>query len=409
MKWLSESDLIAFLHERDFDVRKSGNARWIDQKCAADVITIVSDCIMNYSENNKVDRFTSMDIWHDAYTIQNVESFFKKPNPDEKKARNEYDKFFQQPMEMLAYAGILVRQKVKGRNFYNVANTDVLSFLALREKNSLIFLQNYIEKVLKDSGIFTTFQAFFDNPNAGNYTALKTMFKDFTIANTPINGATECNRIFIKVLNPLAYKRNTQGTESGRLSKHKITYDMLMYNRDNFRDVYSNKPKDMTRNEFAAHVSTTVRASYSAYLSQKAKRLLRAFNDSHRSSRTEVYDERHMTDVATHMHHIFPEATYPEICMYLENIIALTPTQHINYAHQNGNTTVIDEGYQHICLLAKSGSIREDLESDRIDKIYDFSGFMFVLFIGLEREIFREIEPMDFDRAVREINLCYRG
>ena len=39
---------------------------------------------------------------------------------------------------------------------------------------------------------------------------------------------------------------------------------------------------------------------------------------------------------AAHMHHIFPESIFPEICYYLENIIALTPTQHLNYAHPNG-------------------------------------------------------------------------
>ncbi len=48
---------------------------------------------------------------------------------------------------------------------------------------------------------------------------------------------------FIKVLNPLAYFKNSCGTEKGRLSEQNITYDMLMYNRNNFRDIYSDKPK----------------------------------------------------------------------------------------------------------------------------------------------------------------------
>ena len=57
------------------------------------------------------------------------------------------------------------------------------------------------------------------------------------------------------------------------------------------------------------------------------------------------------------MHHIFPEADYPEIGSYLENIIALTPTQHLNYAHPNGHTQEIDEQYQHLLLLAKADRI----------------------------------------------------
>lgn len=407
MKWLSEEDILFFLQQRDYDVRKSGNARWIDQKCAPDVVTIVSDCIANHAEMCQSESFTSKDIWHDPYTVENVESFFKKPDPDERKARHEYDKFFQQPMEMLSYAGILRKRKVGNRNTYSVENHELLNFLALREKNSLLFLQTYIEKVLRDSGIFPVFEAFLQGPALDTYAAIKMAFKEFTIANTPINGKVECFRIFIKVLNPLAFKYNTQGTAFGRLSKHKITRDMLAYNRNNFRDIYAQKPKELTRKQYAEQMGTDARNSYFAYTSRRAKRELRVFNDTHRNGCTEVLDGRHMDDNATHMHHIFPEAAYSDISGYLENLIALTPTQHLNYAHPNGRTTDIDRDYQRVCLLAKSDRIREELKNSRDDKVYDFENFMLVLSIGLKSRAFKEIAPMDFDSVIREINLCY--
>ena len=116
-----------------------------------------------------------------------------------------------------------------------------------------------------------------------------------------------------------------------------------MYNRNNFRDVYADKPKGVTRKEYATEHPVEVNRAYYHYQSGKAKRFLRLFNDQNRGGQTEHLEAAHMNDKAIHMHHIFPEAIYPEICYYLENIIALTPTQHLNYAHPNGHTQEIDE------------------------------------------------------------------
>jgi hypothetical protein len=191
VKWIKESYITDFLASRNYDVRVFGNARWIDQKCAADVVTIIADCISQYAEKQPNIVFASMDVWHSAYTVANVESIFKKPNPDEKNARNEYDKFFQQPMEMLAYAGVL--RKVKktekgGRNFYQIADAALLDFLAVRERNALIFLNAYITKVLTDSGLIEAFETFFDKQTKDAYRDVKEIFSRFTIANTKING-----------------------------------------------------------------------------------------------------------------------------------------------------------------------------------------------------------------------------
>ena len=147
MRWISDNNLDEFFQNKNFDIRINKNARWIDQKCTPDVITIIADCILAYVEENEIDSiFTSMDIWHNEYTINNVLSIFKKPNPNADNARNEYDKFFQQPMELLAYSGVLKKTKKGNRNFYQILDIDMLQYLALREKNSLLFLNKYITK-----------------------------------------------------------------------------------------------------------------------------------------------------------------------------------------------------------------------------------------------------------------------
>ena len=376
MRFLSKDEIDSFLSQRNYDIRLSHNARWIDQKCTPDVISIIADCIVNYVVEKGNDFFSSMDIWHNDYTVEYVESIFKKPNPDETKARNEYDKFFQQPMELMAYAGVLEKKKDKNRNFYRIANEDIMEYLSLRDRNALTFLQCYITKVLTDSGLIGLFNGFFNNTSKENFENLKESYEDFIIAHTPINGRTECRRIFTKVINPLAFLHGTEGTEKGRLSKHKITKISIN--------------KDLTK-----------------YMSAKAKKIVRIYNDQFRDGITEVtYDKQHIGDMATHIHHIFPEADYPTICHYIENLIALTPTQHLNYAHPNGNTQKINREYQHICLLAKSDTIRDDIEH-HTEPIYSFEKFLYVLFIGLERDSFSQIENGDYDGLVTAINLAY--
>ena len=404
---LTQQAIVDFCNRHNYDIRISGNGRWIDQKCAADVVTVIADCIYNYELENPGSIFTTADIWHYQYAVENVESIFKKPGVESEAAKNEYDKFFQQPMEMLANAQVLTKIKQGNRNFYQVKNLDVLEYVALRERNALFFLKTYIEKVLADSGLYEKFEDFFEQQTKDSYEAVKKAFSKFTIKHTKINGEVECNRIFIKVLNPLAYFNNSCGTERGRLSEQNITYDMLMYNRNNFRDIYAEKPKGVTRKEYSASHPVEVNEAYYHYQSAKAKRFLRIFNDQNRGGQTEHLEPAYMSDKAIHMHHIFPESVYPEICYYLENIIALTPTQHLNYAHPNGHTQEIDEQYQHLLLLSKADRIHENLTDVSAEKIYEFSNFLFVLNVGFDNDDVLEIADMDFCSVINTINVHY--
>ncbi len=264
-------------------------------------------------------------------------------------------------------------------------------YISFRERNAYNFLCLYIEKVLRDSGVYHLFEYFFRLQDKNSFKDLKDGYTKFIIHNTPINGATECGRIFTKVLNPLACKYKKCGTERGRISKDIITQDMLMYNQRNWRDILSEKPKEMTRVDYEITSPKPADDYMTTYRINRAKRNLRKFNDLYRSGKTEVYDERHINDLATQIHHIFPASEFPDIADFLENLIALTPTQHFSYAHPNNNTQYIDKQYQYLCLIAKTGSIRENiLGSDDIPRIYDFTLYLMMLSIGLNTEEFYE-------------------
>ena len=393
-KMINKTDIEDYLRQHNYDIRLNNNGRWIDQKCTPDVICIIADCVLDFvNQNDYKGSFTSTDIWYSNYAETNVREIFNKPSTSSELSQNEYDKFFAQPLEMFANAGILKKWKEGRRNYYSVDNSEILAYISLREKNALTFTTLYCEKVLKDSGLWYSFEEFFQNQTKDGYLKLKERYESFIINNTKINGTTEVRRIFTKVLNPLANKYQKRGTKRGQLSSDIISYSELMYNRANFRDIYSDKPKGVTRTEWKRQHPQQVNVQLYKYQSIKAKKVLRLYNDSFRNSCSEFLDE-YSGGPAIHMHHIFPEHQFPEISMYLENLIALTPTQHLTKAHPKGHTQQIDLGYQELLLKAKAGRIEEYLLDTDNDGMYSFDNFITVLNVGFDED--NEVTENDF-------------
>lgn len=128
-----------FLDDHDYDIRKTHNGRWIDQKCTMDVMCLVSDCIVEYMNVKNRKTFTVNDIWYSDYTVENVQQIFSKPDPT-KKASNEYDKYFGQPIKLLDAAGIIHGER-NGRGYeYSILNEELLEYISFRERNSYNFL-----------------------------------------------------------------------------------------------------------------------------------------------------------------------------------------------------------------------------------------------------------------------------
>lgn len=158
-----------FLSQFDYDVRKTNDARWIDQKCTYDVLSIIADCILEYVREDVSREFTVSDIWHNNYTRDNVLEIFTKPDTESKKASNEYDKYFGQPIKLFGYSHILTVRKSGARYFYQVNNFELLEYIALRPTNALNFLFLYIQKVLSDSGLYSEFERFFEQQTKDSY------------------------------------------------------------------------------------------------------------------------------------------------------------------------------------------------------------------------------------------------
>ncbi|GAA8097474.1 hypothetical protein HpBT096_07740 [Helicobacter pylori] len=394
---MKEQSMIDFLKLRDYDIRKTQNARWIDQKCTPDVLSLVADCILEFTQFNIGKSFSIGDIWDSPYTNENVKMIFSKPDLNSDFSMHEYDKFFSQPIKLLAYSGILFETKTGNRNIYTIQNIELLEYLMQREINALKFLILYIQKVLMDSGIYPLFDNFLQKQDTESFKQLKDGFTHFTINNTVINNATECFRIFTKIINPLAFYYGKKGTRKGYLSNTIITKDELNYNRINWRDI--GKDKNTTRQEYDLINSKGI--ANSNYLISKAKKVVKRYNDRFNNSLSEVKQEKEESQ-ATQIHHIFPVQDFPLITDYIENLIALTPNQHFIYAHPNNQTRLIDKDFQYICLLAKTTTILNDTQG-----VYDWNDYIVVLNTGLKTTIFSQVK--NEWELLRAIDAFYLG
>lgn len=57
---MDESTLKKILESRDYDIRKSGNGRFMDQKCIPDVVCAVAECVLDYVDGDNLKTFTKM-------------------------------------------------------------------------------------------------------------------------------------------------------------------------------------------------------------------------------------------------------------------------------------------------------------------------------------------------------------
>lgn len=407
---LSLDQIILFCNQKNYDLRLSGNARWIDQKCTPDVLWSISDFVLNYVDTVN-HRFTPTNIWKSDYAKLTISETFSKPGTDEASAENEYDKVFSQPLSLLCYAGIIRDLSSTSKHLYEVENREVLEYIATNDMYSLRFLQVYIEKVLRDSVLYTWFESYFNNQDKTSFNQLKERFIDFYHQYTPVKKDYEPKRIFTKVLNPLAHKYGKCGTERGRMSENKITKADMMYNQDNFRDIYEGKPKDITRKEWLeTHPNIDLRMGYFEQMMNRSKLILRNNISLFRDNISELtqFDEVH-NDMypPTQIHHIFPKNEFPEIKHYIENLIALTPNQHFGYAHPQNNTQLVDLDAQKMLLIAKTYSIKENIINPREDIIYEFSNLLHVVHVGWSDDNVLEIEDNNFQGVIHLINYHY--
>lgn len=372
----------------DFDIRKTNNARFFDQKVQPDVLSAVCECIINCK---KEERFTINDIRFCQYSDNLVTEIFNKP--DIKKAPNEYDKFFSQPIKMLAYSGLLKENRNGRTNEYTILNKDLIEYISLRDRNAFYFLSLYIEKVLKDSNIWKDFEYFLNKQDKNSLYKLREEYTNFIINNTPINKTLEIIRIFNPMLNTICFKYKKLGSKVGKIAE--INYNDLLYNKPNWRDV--KKDKSITREEFNKNFfdEKLDNKNFYTYQIEKAKKFVKAIHPYSEIHRFEIYK-------ATQAHHIFLASEFPELADIPENIIAITPNQHFSKAHPNNKTSLLDKSYQAICLLSKLDSI--EIDYMQREGNYSKDRFIDVLNIGLEKSF---SYTLDFETLKHEIMKSY--
>lgn len=283
------SRVLQFLAQQQLDIRQTHNGRFMDQKCTPDVVSAVAECIcyhlssayllnmqqgslglsteysvapspaemslfaadplFDHNYQNWERNFTARDIWQSSHASEFIRSVFGKPDLDNETTRSEYDKFFAQPIKLLASAGVLQEIKTGHKNLYHVVEPELLQWIAQREQNALFFLSAYLKQSLEQSGLIENFWVFYEAPNANTLANLRQTMLDFYQANTNITGKLESDRILNKIINIIACTDKQRGVEKGAVSSQVITIDKIRYNNINFRDI--NKDKSMSRNEFA--------------------------------------------------------------------------------------------------------------------------------------------------------------
>ena len=392
-----EKQIKEYLLRYNLDVRKSRDARFMDQKVTPDILSFIADCIINSFADNKSKKFTVKDIWNSQYFLNNIKAFYNKPDATKEEVKHEYDKLISQPLKTLSYAKILNCEKKGIINYFKISNYEILDYISFKDKNAFRFLYIYLVKVLKDSNELRYFEEF-KNKNQKSkitnqdYARLKERFQKFLWGNTNISSGKklEPNRIFPKILNVYAAKNQIRGSSKGFLSKDIALFGNLTYNRINFRDL--RKSKSISRQEARKLDETQIEQM--KILSARHKYVINKAMDNIRKihKESEVKDDL-ARGPAVEVHHIFPKHEFPEIAHYVENLIKLTPSQH-SKAHSNRSPRVINEDYQLACLLSKADSINRFIKNGKF--FYSKESFIYILSIGLS-------ERLDFSLSLSDI------
>lgn len=368
---MTRGEIEEYLKKYDFDVRKSRDARFVDQKCTPDIVCFVADCVLNMVATKPT--FAISDIWDTQFFVENSRAIFGKPWANDKKAHNEYNKVLSHPLKLLAYAHILRCKKERRVLIFSVENYDLLDYISRKDRNAYVFLYCYFHKVLEDSGFIRRMEEYRLDCTKNLKEARAKLYRQYRMliaGNTPSHSPFDIDRIFHKILNVYAVENNIPGSRG----KNAALYSDLMYNKKNWRDF--GKAKGITRREAAETDAAETRDAISNYYIQKAVATLRKIQ-----TESEVHD-KFSQGAATQVHHIFPRSQFPEIAHYLENLILLTATQHNAFAHPKNNTQIINRDYQLVCLLSKADTIQKSLASVG-EQYYRKESFVYVINHGL--------------------------
>jgi len=356
------------------NLKKSSNKGiHYEQKTTPDLLWCVAHVILDITKNDRSRVFSDNDIRESDIFNSLMRDYFSKPPQD--KAENEYNKVSSYQLGLFAFSGIIQQVEERPKK-YKIVNLPILEQIAINDLNASKFLTDYTEKFLKDNRLLDFFNTYKNKPTQENYLKVKTAYWIWAKKNTAVRGndPTHSYRVLNKIFNVFCYKNRIPGEDSSNVSTGPCPYAFLIYNRTNFRD--ENMPSGMTRQQYKTEVLSGIeREGVVETLLQKAKDSIKEKynNDS------EIKDSAlgYIANGGVHVHHILSRYYYPQFSLSKENLIALTPGQHLSSAHPQSNTKITDPKFQIVCLKKKFEHIKASLELG--EKFYDLKEFIKIL------------------------------
>ena len=331
-----------------------------EQKTTPDLLWCVSLVILDITKNDRNLVFSDSEIRLSPLFDNLMQDYFSKPS--QALAPGEYNKVSSYQLGLLSYAGIL--EKVRDRpKQYKITNLEALEYMSTNDLNASKFLTEYTEKFLNDNGLIVDFEKYKNNPTQANHLIAKDKYWLWAKINTKIRGTDRKHtyRVFNKMFNVYCYKHRIPGEDGSNITSGPCPYSFLIYNRKNFRD--ENMPSGMTRREYRESVLLDIDASgvVGAVLLQKVKAdIKKKYNGI---SEIQEQEYNFTPEGGVHIHHMLPQHSNPEFVLFRENLIALTPGQHLSYAHIQGNTHRINAEFQKVCLKRKFENIKTSLKN----------------------------------------------
>lgn len=368
------------MQSMQFNSSKAGGVRWFDQKVTYDNLAQIASAVSYIKTKNGT--FSRFDVQKCLSLNNAMTRWYGKPSLNNSNADNEYDKFIAQNLNVLAYSGVLSSWKSNRLRVYKIVQQEVLNELAENETNCRVFLIRYIKWVLNKFGWWHHVATYISSSHKQeDMDNLKKQFTQLLVNTMSLGGKgsqnteVEAGRIFAKVINLIAYSELVPGIARGHVMQCPPTGSDLTYNRPNWRDIASKKPKQLTREEYREQKS---RAEEKIRQNMNMKTPMMNKVRNYQKGNSEVPDPSQKK--ATQIHHMFPVHLFPTLADVPENMIALSGGQHFDQAHPGGNTNQVDPTYQRICLAQKLETIRGSVLKE--DGMYSYEGFAKVLETG---------------------------
>lgn len=368
-----------------------------EQKTTPDLLWCISLVILDVTKDNRNLFFSDGDIRLSPVFDNLMQDYFSKP--PQHLAENEYNKVSSYQLSLLSYAGVL-KQVSRGPKKYKIDNLEALEYMALNDLNASKFLTEYTEKFLNDNDLLEIFTAYKNNPTQENHLLAKEAYWQWARVNTSVRGSSRDHtyRVFNKIFNVFCYKNRIPGEDASNIMAGPCPYSFLIYNRENFRD--KDMPSGMTRQQYYEEVISEINdGGVVETLLQKVKDSVKAKHNND----SEIQDPSlgYLPNSGVHIHHILPRRSYSQYSLAKENLIALTPGQHLSLAHVAANTGSISPDFQRVCFKKKFEHIRASLDAG--DGFYDLREFVKILNTRFNQTLGEDTNAQQIERFLTTI------